>query len=154
VIGRPTTAQILLDAAGELEQKVLPAVSDPAARTTVEMLVQIVRACSVRAAHEVAWMCAEEAHMVAYATEVAGAVDGRPEIAQALHAWQRDRTGGLELDEVVADYSLAGQAMTAAVDAALHDGLGDLAGRAQELLAERIRQEAQLTAGFTMPGRG
>jgi hypothetical protein len=153
MISRPTTAQLLEDAARELRNKVLPAVSDPAARIAVEMLEQLVRSCGVRAATEIAWMRVEEESMIAYASEVGSALSD-PDTLAAIEAWDAGRTGALTLDEVCADYSLAGAAMSAALTAAMAAPDRSLSQRAQELMCERMERETIIRGEFSLPGRG
>jgi hypothetical protein len=153
MISRPTTAQLLEDAARELHDKVLPAISDPAARIAVEMLEQLVRSCGVRAATEIAWMRVEEESMIAYASDVASVLDD-PETLAAVDAWEAGRTGALTLDEVCADYSLAGAAMSAALSAAMAASDRALAQRAQDLMIERMERETVIRGEFSLPGRG
>lgn len=153
MISRPTTAQLLEDAARELRDKVLPAVNDPATRVAVEMLEQLVRSCGVRAATEIAWMRLEEESMIAFAAEVASVLGDRDTLA-AVDAWDTGRTGALTLDEVCADYSLAGAAMSAALTAAMAASDRSLSQRAQDLVCERMERETVIRGEFSLPGRG
>jgi hypothetical protein len=153
VISRPTTQQLLDDAARELRDKVLPAVSDPGVQVVVQMLEQLVRSCGVRAANEIAWMRAEEEAMIAYAEEVATAGQS-PAVASALAAYRAGRRAALTLDDVCADYDLAGAAMSAALSAAMAGADATLGARAQELMTERMERETIVRGEFSLPGRG
>ena len=153
MISRPTTAQLLDDAACELRDKVLPAVSDPGVQVAVQMLEQLIRACGVRAANEIAWMRSEETAMAAYAEEVVAAL-ADPATTAALEAWRRGRTGELDLDAVCTDYSLAGTAMSAALSAAMAASDPTLSKRAQDMMTERVDRETVIRGEFSLPGRG
>lgn len=153
MISRPTTSQLLEDAARELRDKVLPAVADPGVQVAVQMLEQLVRSCAVRAANEIAWMRTEEEAMAVYAAEVVAAT-GDDDTRAALDAYRSARRGTLPLDDVCADYSLAGAAMSAALTAAMANGERDLSARAQELMTDRMERETTIRGEFSLPGRG
>ena len=153
MISRPTTAQLLEDAARELRDNVLPAVADPGVQVAVQMLEQLVRSCAVRAANEIAWMRTEEEAMVAYAADVIAATRDS-ETSAALAAYESGRRGTLPLDDVCADYSLAGAAMSAALTAAMAAGEPALSARAQELMTDRMDRETSIRGEFSLPGRG
>ena len=153
MISRPTTAQLLEDAARELRDKVLPAVPDPGVQVAVQMLEQLVRSCAVRAANEIAWMRTEEEAMVAYAGEVVAVTRDRS-TTDALDEYWLSRRGTLMLDDVCADYSLAGAAMSAALTAAMAGGEQVLSARAQELMTDRMERETIIRGEFSLPGRG
>lgn len=153
MISKPTTAQLLEDTARELRNKVLPAVGDPTVRVAVEMLEQLVRSCAVRASHEIAWMRAEETAMIAYVEDVVAAISDTETIA-ALQAWRSGRSGELSLDDVCADYSLAGAAMSSALSAAMAASDPALSKRAQDLMTERMDRETTIRGEFSLPGRG
>lgn len=153
MISRPTTAQLLEDAARELRDKVLPAVGDPTVQVAVQMLEQLVRSCSIRAASEIAWMRAEEEAMVSYVDDVV-AVTADSDTIAARDAYQAERTGGLLLAEACDDYSRAGAAMSAALTAAIAAGEQALSQQAQELMLERMERETIIRGEFSLPGRG
>lgn len=154
MISRPTTEQLLRNVAGELRSRIHPAVGDPALEVVVEMLQQIVVSCAVRCAHEIAWLREEEEAMVAYATDVVAVLPSADAVQAALTAWEEGRDGGLHLDQVVADYSLAGEALSCALEAALEAGHDDLAARAGALIAARVEHETQIRGDYVMSGRG
>ncbi len=154
MISRPTTDQLLRNVASELGSRIHPAVADPGLEVVVEMLQQIVVSCAVRCAHEIAWLREEEGAMVAYATDVVEALPSADAVRAALATWEAGRDGGLHLDQVVADYSLAGEALSCALEAALAAGHGDLSARAGALVATRVERETQIRGDFVMSGRG
>ena len=154
MISRPTTEQLLRNVASELESRIHPAMTDPGLAVVVEMLQQLVVSCAVRSAHEIAWLKEEQEAMVAYAADVAAALPGTEAVQAALDAWEQGRDGGLHLDQVVADYSLAGEALSCALEAALAAGHPELSARASALIAARVERETQVRGDFVMSGRG
>ena len=154
MISRPTTEQLLRNVASELESRIHPAMTDPGLAVVVEMLQQLVVSCAVRSAHEIAWLKEEQEAMVAYAADVAAALPGTEAVRAALDAWEQGRDGGLHLDQVVADYSLAGEALSCALEAALAAGHPELSARAGALIAARVERETQVRGDFVMSGRG
>lgn len=154
MISRPTTEQLLRNVADELGSKIHPTVADPALEVVVEMLQQVVVSCAVRCAHEIAWLRDEEEAMVAYATDVVAVLPSADAVREALQAWEAGRDGGLHLDQVVADYSLAGEALSCALEAARVAGHDDLSARAGALIATRVERETQIRGDYVMSGRG
>ncbi len=153
MIGRPTTAQLLEDCARELRDKVLPAVTDDTLRVDLQMLEQVVRSCALRAAHEIAWMAEEVVAIEAYAADAVLALPDAEEAAAALAAFREQRPDTLHLDDRVADYDRAGEALATAVEAALAAGDAELTAQGTALLGERRDREADLRPDFTFPGR-
>ena len=154
MISRPTTEQLLRNVASELEARVHPAIADPGLQVVVEMLQQLVASCAVRSAHEIAWLREEEAAMLAYAVDVVAALPESVPVQAAIDAWEAGRDGGLHLDQVVADYSLAGEALSCALEAAMAAGHRELSDRAGALVAMRVGRETEIRGSFVMSGRG
>jgi hypothetical protein len=143
MIGRPTTEQLALDCARELTNQVLPAVDDPTAVRTVQMLENVLRNIAVRAAHEVAWMVEETATIEQYAREVAERFGGDG-IAAGLVALAAAPRDSLHLEDVAETYARAGDLLSAATDVALASDDDALARRAYEIL--RVRCDREVTA--------
>ena len=155
MISRPTTEQLLRNVADDLGSRIHPALAaDPELAVVVEMLQQLVTSCATRSAHEIAWLREEQEAMVAYARDVVAALPEAEAVGAALDAWNRGRDGGLHLDQVVADYSLAGEALSCALEAALAAGHPELSARAGALIATRVEREAQVRGSYVMSGRG
>jgi hypothetical protein len=155
VIARPTTDQILLDCRRELLETVLPAVTDPAVSVCIQMLENVLRNAATRAAHEIAWMTDETAQMRAYARDAVerlGAAAG--EAASALRIAEAEGPGSLHLDDVVREYSAAGEALACAVEAALAVGDEALVARGVDLLRIRTDRELEIKGEWAMIGRG
>ena len=154
MISRPTTEQLLRNVASELGSRIHPAMTDPGLAVVVEMLQQLVTSCATRSAHEIAWLRDEEEAMVAFAQDVVAELPDAAAVQAALDAWERGRDGGLHLDQVVADYSLAGEALSSALEAALAAGHPELSARAGALIVSRVERETQVRGDFVMSGRG
>ena len=154
MISRPTTEQLLRNVATELTSRISPAIGDPALQVVLEMLQQLVVSCAVRSAHEIAWLREEEAAMLAYAADVVEMLPSVEAVQAAIDAWEAGRDGGLHLDQVVADYSLAGEALSCALEAAMAAGHGELCDRAGVLISMRVGRETEVRGDFVMSGRG
>lgn len=153
MITDPTTEQLLGDAARELRDVVLPAVDDPSVRVAVEMLEQLIRSCSVRAAHEIAWMHEQTPELEAFCADVTAAADDDA-LAVALDAHHAAGPPDLHLDDVVAAYNRISDVTSLAVEAAFAAGDAELTARAGAIMRARQETEAQIRGEFSMPGRG
>ncbi|MEO1060308.1 MAG: hypothetical protein AAFZ07_02735 [Actinomycetota bacterium] len=153
MITNPTTEQLLLDAARELRESILPAVDDPTVRVAVEMMEQLVRSCGIRAAHEIAWMHDQIPVLEAYCAEVAETLDD-VDVGAALEAHRAADPPTLHLDDVVAAYNRISDVASLAMEAALDAGHPDLAAQAGALMRARQDTEAEVRGEFSMPGRG
>lgn len=150
MLARPTTDQILDDLAREVRDALIPATADPAMRVNLEMMEQLLAAAAVRAGHEIAWMHDEVETMIAYAADVADELDDEA-TRSALEAYERGRSDSLHLRDQVENYSLAGEALGRAIEAA-----GDhpeLLSRGADIVRARKDTEALVRPGFYFPGR-
>ncbi|MFM7537032.1 MAG: hypothetical protein ACKO91_14730 [Acidimicrobiales bacterium] len=147
---RPSTDQIIEGACRELDEQVLPllAAGSPAS-VLVQQMVQLLRGCAVRAAHEIAWMHEETAAIV---EAVAGIDDDAT--AAALAAYHAAPAGGLHLDEVAHRYDLASQALGAAVEAAYRTGDVAQQEALRALLRARSANEMAVVGALELVGRG
>ncbi|MGC8512040.1 MAG: hypothetical protein ACP5P1_03240 [Acidimicrobiales bacterium] len=153
MITLPTTEQIILDCRRELLDTVLPAVSDPAVRVTVEMMENVLRNVATRCAHEIAWMAEEAEVMMAFAAEVAK-VAASDALLRAIEEATLGRRTSLELDDVIREYSLAGEALSCAIEAAFEVNDDALLRKAVEILQARNAREQQIKGEWAMIGRG
>lgn len=153
MLSRPTTQQILLDCREELLNTIDPAVDEGPVKIAIQMMENVLRNCAERAAHEIAWMREEEQAMVAYARRVAESPAATAALRTALAAYDTGRRDSLHLDDVCADYGLAGTCHSEAIDAAMaSDDLG-LQRAARELLELRLDHEHRIKGEWTMVGR-
>lgn len=153
MIPRPTTEQIARDCARQLLDVVLPAVQGDSASVAVQMLENVLRNVAVRAAHEIAWMTEETAAMEAFARDVLEAVPGADAVGDALDRLAGAPRASLHLDDVVETYSRAGDALSAALEAAMAGGHADLAARAGDLLHVRCAREVEVMSDWSPIGR-
>ncbi len=158
MLTRPTTEQILLDCCRELMNAVLPALTDETAQVSVIMIETVLRNTAVRAAHEVAWMREETAEIESYAQAVAERAPGAESpsadsLRTALKALADAPRDSLHLDDVVETYCRAGNALSAALEAAVAGSLTGLVRRGEEILDVRADHETEVMAGWSPTGR-
>ena len=153
MLSRPTTEQILLDCCNELMTGVLPVLTDETAIVRVVMVETVMRNMAVRAAHEIAWMRDEIAAIDSYARAVAADESDDSALAQALSAAAAAPHDSLHLDDVVETYVRASRALSAALEAAIARGDGDLVKRGEALLDHRADIETEVMAGWSPTGR-
>lgn len=152
MLSRPTTEQILLDCRDELLRTVAPAVPEGPVLVAIQMMENVLRNCAARAAHEIAWMHEEADEMVSYAARVA-ATTPTPAVTDALAAYEGGRDASLHLDDVTATYSLAGQCLSAAIDAAMASGDPDLQADGRAILERRLAHENEIMGEWAFVGR-
>lgn len=152
MISRPTTEQVLLDCCRVLGDEVLPALSDPVAQVRVVMLEKVLRNAAVRAAGEIAWMREETAAIEGYVREVVDRTSDEP-ARHALAALRVSPRDSLLLDDVVESYCRAGDALSAALEAALAARSADLQRDGERLLEERLAREDVVVGGWQSAGR-
>jgi hypothetical protein len=153
MLSRPTTDQIILDCRAELLATIDAAITDPAAKIAIQMMENVLRNCAERAAHEIAWMHEEIAEMIAIAEQVQASAP-TDAVQAALDACRANRTGGLHLDEVVADYDLAGECLSAALDAAMSSDVRELQEVGRAALERRLAHEQAIMGEWAFVGRG
>jgi hypothetical protein len=125
---------------------------EPIARIAVQMMENVLRNCAERAAHEIAWMHEETATMLAFAERVAASPATTPQVEGAIAAFRAGASSSLHLDDVSATYSLAGECLSTALEAALAaDDELHCAGRA--VLELRLAHEQEIMGEWTMVGR-
>lgn len=152
MITRPTTDVLIGDCCQELTDAILPALTDETLRLRLVMTETVLRNAAVRAAHEIAWMLAETAALMAYAAEVAARHRSEP-LDAAIAAVEAGPPQSLHLADVVDRYERAGQAFEQALAAAQEAGAADLIAQARELLRDRITIEKQVMATYAVVGR-
>jgi hypothetical protein len=152
MIARPTTDTLIADCCRELTEEILPALTDDTLRLRLVMTETVLRNAAVRAAHEIAWMRAETADLLAYASDVAASHGGEP-LREAIAAAQASPADSLHLADVAARYERAGEAFARALAAAQQARAAGLVARARELLRDRIATEKQVMASYAVVGR-
>ena len=154
MISRPSTAQVILDCRRELLEVIGPEVTSDAGKVSVQMLENVLRNAATRAAHEIAWMREETLAMESFARDTLAASPGASSVSGALDALEGGPRESLHLDDVVAVYSLAGEAFSCAIEAALGGGHTHLADRGAALLAARSATEVAIMGEWGFVGRG
>ncbi len=154
MISRPTTEQIILDCRRELLEVIGPEVSSEAGKVSVQMLENVLRNAATRAGHEIAWMRDETLAMESYARDTLAASPGSSSISAALTALETGPRESLHLDDMTRVYSLAGEAFSCAIEAALGGGHTELADRGAALLAARSATEVHIMGEWGFVGRG
>jgi hypothetical protein len=132
---------------------VLPALTDETAQVRVIMIETVLRNMAVRAAHEVAWMREETAAIEEYVRDVAAALPDADAVSKTLDTLADAPRDSLHLDMVVETYCRAGNALAAAVEAAVASGKRELIGRGEQLLDQRGQIETEVMAGWSPTGR-
>jgi hypothetical protein len=153
MLSRPTTEQILLDCRDELMRTIAPAVPDGPVLVAIQMMENVLRNCAVRSAHEIAWMHDEAAEMVSYAARVGAGAHTTTAVTDALAAYDAHRDASLHLDDVCAAYSLAGQCLSAAIDAAMASGDAELQADGRAILERRLAHENEIMGEWAFVGR-
>ena len=153
MISRPTTDQIILDCRRALLDVVLPDVQSEHVRVSVQMLENVLRNVATRAAHEIAWMQEEAALLEAFANEAAATLPASADVVAALGSLRTSDRTSLHLADVTERYSLAGEAFSCALEAAIAAGHAGLSQRAAEVLAARNQRELEINGEWAMVGR-
>lgn len=153
MLSRPTTDQIILDCRTELLDTIGPAVDAPQVQVAIQMMENVLRNCAERAAHEIAWMHTETEAMIAYARTVAARVQSAPTEA-ALAVYDGGSSTSLHLTDVTANYDLAGECLSTAIEAAMAAGNDDLHRAGRAVLDERLAHENAIMGEWSFVGRG
>ena len=151
---RPTTAQLLEVVRRELAETVVPAVTDPQATTSLQMIDHILRTLAVRADHEAGWMVGEMDAIEALAVRVAGSdLPGAAAVTEALEAFRSGRSTGHSTAEITEDYNAVTEVLSRCVEATFTAG-GELRDAVDRLLDERLAHEtAVIGPDFQLVGR-
>jgi hypothetical protein len=150
VLSRPTTDQTIDGVLRDLESIVLPAVHAEPARVAIQMMQQVLRGASVRAAHEIAWMH-EEIDDIAAAT---APLSADPAVAEAREALAEADARSLHLHDVQHRYHLAGDLLGAAVEVAYASGDQGAIEALRAVLQRRSDHEMQIIGQLDLVGRG
>ena len=154
MISLPTTDQVILDCRRELLEVIGLEVHSDAAKVSVQMVENVLWNAAERAAHEIAWLRDETLAMENYAADVLAAIPTAPGVAAALETLSAGPRASLHLADMVTVYSLAGEALSCGLEAAMADGRADLAVRAAALLQERSATEVRIMGEWGFVGRG
>lgn len=154
MLSRPTTDQILLDCRNELLTTINASVADEPVKIAIQMMENVLRNCAERAAHEIAWMGEEGQAMIGFAERVHAGDDTTEEVAATLAAYHAGRSDSLHLDDVSATYHLAGNCLSAALEAAMAGSNHDLQVAGRAVLELRLAHEQAIMGEWSFVGRG
>ena len=154
MITRPSTPQIILDCRRELLEVLGPEITSDAGKVSVQMIENVLRNVATRASHEIAWMRDETTAMESYARDTLHVLPGSSSVQAALEALAAGPHESLHLDDVATVYSLAGEALSCGLEAALASGEKALAERGAALLSARTATELQIMGEWGFVGRG
>jgi hypothetical protein len=153
MLSRPTTDQVILDCRTELLNTIDPAVESPQVKIAIQMMENVLRNCAERAAHEIAWMLEESEAMVAYARIVSESAACTAELVDTLAAHDSGHTTSYHLADVTANYDLAGNCLSAALEAAMAAGDDELHRAGRAILQDRLAHENQIMGDWGFVGR-
>jgi hypothetical protein len=153
MITQPSCSRLLAVVRAELQSTVAPTVSDAGVLAALGMIDSILANVGARCDHEVAWMREEiiEIETVAGNLIAAGADTGS-KVAAALDEFRAHRSPSDHTADVRAEYDLAGEVLSCALEAALSrsDALRD---QVRSVLEHRLRREVEIRGDFTLVGR-
>jgi hypothetical protein len=154
MITAPTTAQLVEVVRRELAERIAPAVTDPQAATSLQMVDHILATLAVRAEHELGWMVEEMAAIEAVGRRVAGSgLPGAPAVTEALAAFDAGRSAGQSGAAVTADYNSATEVLSRCIEATF-SAEGPLRDEVTALLDQRLAHETAVTGpDFQLVGR-
>jgi hypothetical protein len=153
MISRPSCSRLLEVVRSELQSTVVPAVTDPGVTAVLGMIDSVLQNVGARCDHEVAWMRDEIAEIEDVAREVIDAgVDTGSRISNALSRLRAHRSPSDHTADVQAEYDLAGELLSRALEVALSRG-GALRDRVRSVLEHRLRREVEIRGDFTVIGR-
>jgi len=153
MISRPSCSRLLEVVRSELQSTVAPAVTDPGVAAVLGMIDSVLQNVGARCDHEVAWMRDEIAEIEDVAREVIDAgVDTGSRISNALSRLRAHRSPSDHTADVQAEYDLAGEVLSSALEVALSRG-GALGDRVRFVLEHRLRREVEIRGDFTVIGR-
>jgi hypothetical protein len=153
MLSRPTTDQIILDCRAELLNTIDPAVESPQVKIAIQMMENVLRNCAERAAHEIAWMLEESDVMLAFAGIVADSAASNAALVDALAAHDSGHTTSMHLADVTANYDLAGECLSAALEAAMAAGDDELHRAGRAILDDRLAHETTIMGEWGFVGR-
>ncbi|MFZ3270022.1 MAG: hypothetical protein WA622_12275 [Mycobacterium sp.] len=153
MISRPSCSRLLEVVRTELQSTVAPAVTDPGVAAVLGMIDSVLQNVGARCDHEVAWMRDEIAEIEDVARDVIDAgVDTGSRVSDALTRLRTHRSPSDHTSDVQAEYDLAGEVLSRALEAALPCA-GDLRDRVRSVLEHRLRREVEIRGDFTVIGR-
>jgi hypothetical protein len=153
MISRPTTEQLISSVCAELTSKVAPTIQDPTVKIQLDMAISILQTAAVRAGRELAWMKEERDAIEGAAVAMAAALSDSADLQAALDAYSSGRTDSLVLEEAQADYALATEVLSCAIEAAYASGDETHINTVLRLMDQRHDNQQTVTGQFMAIGR-
>ncbi|MDT7693118.1 MAG: hypothetical protein QOI75_2485 [Pseudonocardiales bacterium] len=153
MIARPSSRQLLETVRTELRTTIKHAVTDADALARLDMIDSILGSVIMRSDDEVAWL-REEITAIERAGDavLADGADETGQVAAALAVLRANRATSYRLPDLHAEYNLAGEVLSRAVEAGSRAG-GRLRRTVEEVLEERLRREVLIRGEFSLAGR-
>jgi hypothetical protein len=153
MIARPSSRQLLETVRTELLTTIKHAVTDADALARLDMIDSILGSVIMRSDDEVAWL-REEITAIERAGDavLADGADWTGQVAAALAVLRANRATSYRLPDLHAEYNLAGEVLSRAVEAGSRAG-GRLRRTVEEVLEERLRREVLIRGEFSLAGR-
>jgi hypothetical protein len=153
MIARPSSRQLLETVRTELRTTIKHAVTDADALARLDMIDSILGSVIMRSDDEVAWL-REEITAIERAGDavLADEADETGQVAAALAVLRANRATSYRLPDLHAEYNLAGEVLSRAVEAGSRAG-GRLRRTVEEVLEERLRREVLIRGEFSLAGR-
>jgi hypothetical protein len=153
MIARPSSRQLLETVRTELRTTIKHAVTDADALARLDMIDSILGSVIMRSDDEVAWLREEIAAIERAGDAVlADGADGTGQVAAALAVLRANRATSYRLPDLHAEYNLAGEVLSRAVEAGSRAG-GRLRRTVEEVLEARLRREVLIRGEFSLAGR-
>lgn len=153
MISSPSCTRLLEVVREELRGTVAPVVSDPSVSAALGMIDSILQNVGARCDHEVAWMREEIAEIEVVADEVVAAnADTESRVSAALERLRTHRSPSDHTSDVQAEYNLASEVLSCALEAAVPAGRA-LRDRVRSVLEHRLRREVEVRGNFNVIGR-
>ncbi|MDT7569409.1 MAG: hypothetical protein QOC83_5607 [Pseudonocardiales bacterium] len=153
MIARPSSRQLLETVRTELRTTIKHAVTDADALARLDMIDSILGSVIMRSDDEVAWLREEIAAIERAGDAVlADGADETGQVAAALAVLRANRATSYRLPDLHAEYNLAGEVLSRAVEAGSRAG-GRLRRTVEEVLEERLRREVLIRGEFSLAGR-
>ncbi|HEY2098297.1 MAG TPA: hypothetical protein VGH72_17645 [Pseudonocardia sp.] len=153
MIARPSSRQLLETVRTELRTTIKHAVTGADALARLDMIDSILGSVIMRSDDEVAWLREEIAAMERAGDAVlADGADETGQVAAALAVLRANRATSYRLPDLHAEYNLAGEVLSRAVEAGSRVG-GRLRRTVEEVLEERLRREVLIRGEFSLAGR-
>jgi hypothetical protein len=135
----------------ELQDNVMPMVTDPQLLGSLQMMHQVLGTLAVRAENEIAWLLEESADLERLGTEVVAAYPEASRVAVAVADLQSTASHSFRLSDVVHRYSQATEILSCALEE-LPEG-SDLRRSAESHLDTRLAHEVAIIGEFQLVGR-